>query len=57
VRSAVACHRSQLPNLDALQSLPPTLHQILWGQQEFYRAFSTVNGGRDIEDDLFAGIP
>jgi len=29
----------------------------LWGRQSFYRVFSTVNGGRTREADLFEGIP
>ena len=28
----------------------------LWGTQEFYRAFSSVNGGRRTESDLFEGL-
>jgi hypothetical protein len=31
-------------------------HRALWGLQSFYRAFSTVNGGRGRETDLFEGI-
>jgi len=30
--------------------------QVLWGIQEFYRVFSSVNGGRAIETDLFEGL-
>ena len=32
------------------------LHQALWGSQTFYRVFSLVNGGRERETDLFAGL-
>jgi LmbE family N-acetylglucosaminyl deacetylase len=56
VWQAVACHRSQLPGYQALKNLPPEHHRQLWGQQTFYRAFSLVNGGRAVEDDLFAGL-
>jgi hypothetical protein len=28
----------------------------LWGTQNYYRAFSVVNGGGRVEDDLFAGL-
>jgi hypothetical protein len=28
----------------------------VWGTSTFYRAFSLVNGGREKEDDLFAGL-
>jgi LmbE family N-acetylglucosaminyl deacetylase len=53
---AVACHRSQLPAYGALAALPEAQHRALWGRQHFYRAFSTVNGGRAVEADLFAGL-
>ena len=54
---AVACHRSQLSAYQHFASLPPEQHRILWGKQTFYRVLSLVNGGRQAEDDLFAGIP
>ena len=56
VWQAISCHRSQLPNYAALAHLPPARHERLWGSQGFYRALSLVNGGRAIEDDLFAGL-
>ena len=28
----------------------------LWDNQNYYRAFSLINGGRQVEDDLFAGL-
>ena len=56
VWQAVACHRSQLPGYQRLKDLSPEQHQALWGSQGFYRVFSTVNGGRAIEHDLFAGL-
>jgi hypothetical protein len=28
----------------------------LWGAQSFYRVLSSVNGGRQQETDLFAGL-
>ena len=31
-------------------------HHALWGVQEYYRAFSLVNGGRRRETDLFEGL-
>jgi hypothetical protein len=31
-------------------------HEALWGSQTYYRVFSTVNGGRQLETDLFAGV-
>ena len=39
-----------------LKDLSPEHHQALWGSQSFYRVFSTVNGGRARETDLFEGI-
>lgn len=57
VQRAVACHRSQLPAYQHFAALPPAQQRILWGSQTFYRALSLVNGGREIEHDLFAGIP
>jgi hypothetical protein len=39
-----------------LADLSPEHHRGLWGTQEFYRAFSSVNGGRSREADLFAGL-
>jgi LmbE family N-acetylglucosaminyl deacetylase len=56
VWEAVACHRSQLPGYQHLKDLPPEQHQALWGNQGLYRVYSTVNGGRAIEHDLFAGL-
>jgi LmbE family N-acetylglucosaminyl deacetylase len=56
VWSAVACHRSQLPEYERLAGLPDELHARLWGMQTLYRALSLVNGGRAAEGDLFAGL-
>jgi LmbE family N-acetylglucosaminyl deacetylase len=53
---AVQCHRTQMSIYGNLQSLPPEQHRALWSVQEFYRAFSLVNGGRTRESDLFEGI-
>ncbi len=56
VWQAVACHQTQLPGYQALKDLPGEYHHALWGTQSYYRALSLVNGGREVEDDLFAGI-
>jgi LmbE family N-acetylglucosaminyl deacetylase len=53
---AVQCHRSQLPAYEKLAGLPPEHHANLWGSQEYYRVYSTVNGGRSPETDLFSGL-
>jgi LmbE family N-acetylglucosaminyl deacetylase len=52
---AVQCHRTQMSVYRNLEKLPPEHHRALWGVQEFYRAFSLVNGGRTRESDLFEG--
>ncbi|MFZ0546449.1 MAG: PIG-L family deacetylase [Candidatus Promineifilaceae bacterium] len=56
VWKAVQCHRSQLSTYHVLENLSAEQHQQLWGQSAFYRVFSLVNGGRQVEDDLFAGL-
>ena len=56
VWQAVECHESQMAAYEKLSQLSPMLHEALWGSQSFYRVFSTVNGGRTPESDLFEGI-
>lgn len=56
VWQAVSKHRSQLPFYDALSNLSEEEQVKLWGVQKFYRAFSLVNGGRQMERDVFEGI-
>ncbi len=53
---AVSCHESQITAYEPLKHLSSEHHEALWGWQSFYRAFSTVNGGRARETDLFEGI-
>jgi LmbE family N-acetylglucosaminyl deacetylase len=53
---AVSCHESQLAAYVRLRDLSDEHHRALWGRQSFYRAFSTVNGGRACETDLFEGV-
>ena len=53
---AASCHRSQLPNYDELAQLSEEMQLKFWGCQTCYRAFSLVNGGRQVEHDLFAGL-
>lgn len=53
---AVTCHDSQIANYARLSHLSPEHHEGLWGSQTFYRVFSTVNGGRRRESDLFEGL-
>jgi len=56
VWQAISNHRSQIPAFDELGRLTDERQAELWGTQYFYRAFSLVNGGRQLENDLFAGL-
>ncbi len=56
VWGAVNCHRTQMTIFEKLGHLTEEHHKGLWGSQEFYRAFSLVNGGRKLETDLFEGL-
>ncbi|HHY89458.1 MAG TPA: PIG-L family deacetylase [Chloroflexi bacterium] len=53
---AIRCHQSQLPGFSEMLALPEDRRQALFGTQYFYRVYSLVNGGREIETDLFAGV-
>jgi LmbE family N-acetylglucosaminyl deacetylase len=53
---AAACHASQLVGYPDFASLPEDVQAPLWGLRSYYRAFSLVNGGRHVEDDLFEGV-
>jgi LmbE family N-acetylglucosaminyl deacetylase len=53
---AVSCHESQITAYEKLRHLTPAAHEGLWGWQSYYRVFSTVNGGRARENDLFEGL-
>jgi LmbE family N-acetylglucosaminyl deacetylase len=56
VWEAISCHESQITAYERLKNLSPANHEALWGSQTFYRALSTVNGGRRRESDLFEGL-
>lgn len=56
VWNAVSCHKTQMSTYTNLAHLPAEQHHAIWGTQEFYRAFSLVNGGRARETDLFEGL-
>jgi LmbE family N-acetylglucosaminyl deacetylase len=56
VWQAIDCHRSQLSGYQALKTLDHEFRKTLWATQTYYRAFSLVNGGRQVEDDLFEGL-
>jgi LmbE family N-acetylglucosaminyl deacetylase len=53
---AVCCHQTQMAIYGKLEHLSSEHHQALWGTQEYYRVFSSVNGGRTLETDLFEGL-
>ena len=53
---AVMCHKTQMTIYSKLEELSEEHQRSLWGTQEFYRAFSIVNGGRAQESDLFEGL-
>jgi LmbE family N-acetylglucosaminyl deacetylase len=56
VWTAVCCHQTQLSIYERLENLTEDQQTALWGSQEFYRAYSSVNGGRKLETDLFEGL-
>ncbi len=56
VWQAVYCHESQLAVYRQLEHVSQEHQKELWDSQTYYRAFSLVNGGRGVEDDLFAGL-
>jgi len=56
VLRAIFCHRTQLPAYHILEQLSEEQRKMLWGAQCYYRAFSLVNGGRHVEEDLFEGL-
>ena len=56
VWKAVSCHDSQIAGYERLRNLSPGNHAALWGTQTYYRVFSTVNGGRKQETDVFEGL-
>ncbi len=56
VSDAIACHRTQLPAYQVLTQLSEEQREMLWGTQCYYRALSLVNGGRQVETDLFEGL-
>jgi LmbE family N-acetylglucosaminyl deacetylase len=54
---AIRCHESQLSTLGALAKMhEDAATAILAMQGTFFRAYSLVNGGRWLENDLFEGL-
>jgi LmbE family N-acetylglucosaminyl deacetylase len=56
VARAVRCHKSQLPGYGPLAEASAEEMGQWFGKGDFYRVFSTVNGGRKVETDLFEGL-
>jgi LmbE family N-acetylglucosaminyl deacetylase len=56
VWKAVSCHETQMAIYSNLAGLSEEHHRALWASQEYYRAYSCVNGGRYRESDLFEGL-
>ena len=56
VWSAVQCHKTQMSIYKNVSSLTEDDQKVIWGTGEFYRVFSLVNGGRQLESDLFEGL-
>jgi LmbE family N-acetylglucosaminyl deacetylase len=56
VWKAVCCHQTQMSIYERLESLSEEQQRMLWGSQQFYRLYSSVNGGRKLETDLFEGL-
>jgi LmbE family N-acetylglucosaminyl deacetylase len=56
VWEAVLCHESQLAVYRQLEYASQDYQKELWDAQTYYRAFSLVNGGRRVENDLFEGL-
>ncbi|MEO8125479.1 MAG: PIG-L family deacetylase [Bryobacteraceae bacterium] len=56
VWKAVCSHQTQMSIYEKLGQLEDEQQKALWGSQEFYRAYSSVNGGRKLETDLFEGL-
>jgi len=56
VWKAVCSHQTQMSIYERLEDLSEEQQTALWGSQEFYRVYSSVNGGHKLETDLFEGL-
>jgi LmbE family N-acetylglucosaminyl deacetylase len=56
VARAISCHQSQVPAYSVLEDLSQEQREMLWATQSYYRVFSRVNGGRQLEEDMFEGL-
>ena len=56
VQQAIFCHKSQMPGYSTIVEWPLDRLAEVFGTGTFYRVFSLVNGGRNVETDLFEGL-
>ena len=56
VREAIHCHKSQLPGYGPIGEWSVEELARVFGTGHFYRTFSLVNGGRNLETDFFEGL-
>ncbi len=56
VQKAIQCHKSQLPGYGPISEWSLEELSRVFGVGSFYRAYSLVNGGRNVETDLFEGL-
>jgi hypothetical protein len=56
VRDAIHCHKSQLPGYGPIGEWSAQELSRVFGTGHFYRTYSLVNGGREVETDLFEGL-
>jgi LmbE family N-acetylglucosaminyl deacetylase len=56
VQNALRCHKSQLPGFGPIGEWSIDDLSRVFGVGHFYRAYSLVNGGRNVETDLFDGL-
>jgi LmbE family N-acetylglucosaminyl deacetylase len=56
VQQAIRCHKSQLPGYGPIAEWSLDDLTKVFGVGTFYRAYSLVNGGRNVETDLFEGL-
>ncbi len=56
IQKAIQCHKSQLPGYGPISEWSLEELANVFGVGNFYRAYSLVNGGRNVETDLFEGL-
>jgi LmbE family N-acetylglucosaminyl deacetylase len=56
VLQAIFCHVTQIAGYEPLKTISAGEAQRLLGEQTLVRVFSSVNGGRQVETDVFQGL-